>query len=117
MNELIPATASLTTAIKNVYDITTSMISTRKQNKLISAGQLCRLGNAIHQAVEEDRQSSMHQLMVSGRNMLIDSYKQISEYANTEFGDMLLDSLQKEFRYFTGYWEDYDQLTRPGGFR
>lgn len=117
MNELIPATASLTTAVKNVYDITTSLISTRKQNKLISTGQLRRLEVAIHHAVEEDRQSGLHQLMVSGRNMLMDSYSQISEYANTEFGDMLLDSLHREARYFADYWDDYSHLTRPGGFR
>lgn len=117
MSELIPTTASLTTAVKNVYDITLGLISTRKQNKLITAGQLRLLGNAIHQAVEEDRMAGMHRLMVSGRNNLIESYNQISEFANTNFGDMLLETLRKECRYFDGYWESYDRLTIPGGFR
>jgi hypothetical protein len=55
--------------------------------------------------------------MLNGRSMLIESYKQISDYANTDFGDMLLDSLKREARYFQGYCEDYDRLTKPGGLR
>ena len=117
MNELIPTTASLTTAIKNIYDITTSMISTRKQNKLITSGQLRQFEHAIQQAIEANRQAGMHRLMMHGRDLLAESEAQVSRYANTEFGDILLDSLHREYRYFLGYWEDYDRLTKPGGFR
>ena len=117
MSGLIPTTASLTTVFKNVYDITTGIIGSRKQNKLIAAGQLRLLGNAIQQAVERERMAGMHHLMVSGRKYLIDSYNQIKEYANTDFGDMLLESLQRECRYYYGYCEDYDRMTRMGGIK
>lgn len=117
MNGLIPATASLTTVFKNVYDITTGIIGSRKQNKLITAGQLRLLENAIQQAVEQERMAGMHHLMVSGRNYLIDSFNQIKEYANTDFGDILLESLQMECRYYNGCCEDYNRMTRMGGLK
>lgn len=117
MNELITSTSSLTTAVKNVYDITVSMISLRKQNRLISAGQLQLLKNAVQQAVEEDRITGMHYLMTHSRGLLVDSFNQVNVYANTDFGLILLESLKKEYFYFMKYCEDYDRLTRPGGFR
>lgn len=117
MKELVTTTASLTTAVKNVYDISSNLIVMRKQNKLISAGQLRQLGVAISRVIEEERMAGMHSLMTKGRDLLVDSFKQIQDYANTDFGDMLLETIREEARYFKGYWDDYDHFTKPGGFR
>lgn len=117
MKELVTTTASLTTAFKNVYDISNGLFIMRKQHKLISAGQLRQLGIAINRALEEERMAGMHSLMTKGRNNLIDSFNQIQQYANTEFGDMLLETIRDEARYYKGYCDDYDRLTRPGGFK
>lgn len=117
MNGMIPTASALTTTVKNVYDITTSMLSTRKQHKLVTAGQLQLLGNEIQRVLEEDRMAGIHLLESRGRNYLIDSYNQILEYANTEFGDMLMETLRKECRFFDRYCEDYERMTKPVRFR
>lgn len=115
MNNLIPTSASATTAVKNVFDIVTSLVSMRKKNKLITAGQLQQLGTAIRLAVEADRMAGMHTLMVNGRNKLMDSFNQIKDYANTPFGDMLLETVRDECRYYKGYCDNFDRLTKFGG--
>jgi len=117
MKELVTTTASLTTAVKNVYDISSNLIVIRKQHKLISAGQFRQLGVAISRVIEEERMVGMHSLMTKGRDLLIDSFKQAQDYANTDFGDMLLETIRDEARYFKGYWDDYDRFTKPGGFK
>lgn len=117
MKELVTTTASITTAFKNVYDISNGLLLMRKQHKLISAGQLRQLSIAMNRALEEERMSGMHSLMTKGRGYLIDSMNQIQDYANTDFGDMLLETVRDEARYYSGYCEDYDRLTRPGGFK
>lgn len=117
MKELITTTASLTTAFKNVYDISNNLIIMRKQHKLISAGQLRQLGVAISRAIEEERMAGMHSLMMKGRELLIDSFNQIQYHVNTDLGDMLLETVKEEARYYKGYWDDYDRLTRVGGFK
>ena len=116
MNNLIPTTTSFSVAAKNVYDITTSLISTRKQNKLIKAGQLRQLEIAIYSANKAYGQSCMHGLMNSSREYLIDSYNQISKYLNTDFGDMLLEMLRSELNYYKGYCDDFNRLIRLGDF-
>lgn len=121
MSELISIAASLSSAAKNAYDITTDMISTRKQNRLITSAQIRRFKNAIDEALERERQKAriegVHALETSARNMIIDSYKQIETYANTPIGIMLMESVCSEMRYLQGCIEDYDRSMRVGGLR
>lgn len=117
MNDLITTATSLTAAAKNVYDVASGMISSRKQNKLVTAAQVHRLENAIRQALEADRMAAIHALSNSERNYLIDSFNQIKDYANTPMGIMLLETVRDEARYMRGYIDDYDRLTKAGGYR
>ena len=119
MSDLIPIAASLTSAAKNVYDIATDMISTRKQNRLITSAQIRRFKNAIDEALERERQKAriegVHALETSARNMIIDSYKQVESYGNSPIGIMLLETVRDEMRFLQGYVDDYDRNTKVGG--
>lgn len=119
MKEIIPIAASLTTAAKNVYDISADMISTRKQNKLISSAQVRRLKIAIDEAIIRERETTrskgFHTLRTQKAGMLMQSYAQIEKYVNTPIGPLLLENIQDEARDLSGCIDAYDRSTRSGG--
>lgn len=115
MTHNLPATfASVTTGVKNVYDIASQLIRARRQNRLINAGQLQQLNIAIQATLQADRIAAVHKLEGNAREFLIDTYKDIERYLNTPIGDMLLESLKREARFYDSCLYDYGRLTRPG---
>lgn len=115
VTEIVTTTSALTTAVKNAHDITTGLINTRKQNRLISTGQLNRLNISIQEAIVADRMKGMHTLETYGRNCLMDSYHQIEEHLNTPLGDMLLETIRDELRFYESCLIDFERSTRNGG--
>lgn len=113
--DLIPVTASLTQAAKNVIDVSTTLLSFRKKNKLISAGEARKLEQAILQALEAERQAQVHKLMMAGRSMVFESFAQYEPYANTPMGDFILESVRQEAKYMMECVDDYYHATRWGG--
>lgn len=111
-NEIITSAASLSAAAKNIYDISCDLLSTRKRNKAISAGQMRQLENAINFALKLDSMNHTHYLVTTSRNYLKDSFKELQEYANTPFGDLLLDEIYEESQYYKNYIDDYFNLSR-----
>lgn len=118
MNPNLPSTiVSVSTGLKNVFDIATHLIGIRRQNRMITSAQLERLNVAIQAAIQADRIAAVHKLESSARSFLIDTYRDIEEDLNTPIGDMLLESLQREAKAYSNCMSDFAYLTRPGGYR
>lgn len=118
MNDPVSIITSLTTAAKNVKDISTDLINTRKQNRIISAAQLRRMKNAIEEALERDRTENYlkghHYLHKLSYAMLLDSYREYEPYANTVIGDLLLREIHQEALRLDEQISFYDRRSRMG---
>ena len=110
--ELITAASAVTTGVKNVYDITTQLIRNRKQNKLITKGELQYLDVQITRTIQLVRQDARHRLSMSAMDKLEESYSRfVARDPNSTFGLMALELLRDEWQAYLTYNKTFDELT------
>lgn len=113
---MAPITA-LSMAVKSVCDVTNSMISTRKQNKLVSKAQIARLETYIDRVVTCERMVAYHELWNVASSNLVDSYEKIKGHENSPIGAILMESLRKEALAYDSILEDFLHLPNGRGPR
>mgnify|MGYP006873121365 CR=1 FL=1 len=110
--ELITTASAVTTGVKNVYDITTQLIRNRKQNKLITKGELQYLEVQMTKTIQLARQDARHKLSMSAQRNLEESYSHVAECdPNSPLGQMALELLRSEWQAYLSYSRDFDELT------
>lgn len=116
--ELITAVSAATTGVKNVYDITTQILRNRKQNKLITEGELEYLEVQIASAIQAAREDAKHALYISAQDKLWESCSRLRECdPNSLFGQLSLELIRDECQSYLSYGNDFDRLTSRGFFR
>lgn len=98
---------ALSTAVKNVTDVTTVMLSGRKRNKLITKGQMRQLEVYIDRVVYNERMLAVGDLFKTVQTNLIESCNRIKGYENTFVGDLLLEIISEEAVIYKRIIDDF----------
>lgn len=116
-NELITTVSSVTTGVKNIFDITTNMITNRAKNKLITQAELQYLKVTVQRTIELARGDARHRLSEHFLDNLQDTYQRIEDCdPNSMYGQIVFEMLRSEAASYFRYIEDFDLLTQQGFF-
>lgn len=106
------ALAVISAGAKTICDITSALVSKRKRNSLIRAGELKSLEVEIKRALAYARMTAIHQLEDYACNCLLESYNRFLQCdVNSPYGSYALSILNDEARYFRDCVEDFVRLT------
>lgn len=117
MPDPITTVTALSTAVKNVADVTTSMISSRKQNRLVAKGEIMRLEAYIQRVIYLTRMNAVRDLMGSAQANLIKSYENVKGYINSPIGGLLLETVNEEANAYRSYIDDFVHMWLGSGPR
>lgn len=110
--ELVTVVSAATTGVKNICDITNQLINKRKQNKLITKGEMDCLKIKVNEAICQAKQNARHNFSLSAQDKLLESYTRIGEHdLNSPFGLIALELLRDELQAYILYGQDFDRLT------
>jgi len=98
---------ALSTAVKNVTDVTTVMLSVRKRNRSIEKGQMRQLQVYIDRVVYNERMLAVGDLFKTVQTNLIESCNRIKGYENTFVGDLLLEIINEEAVIYKRIIDDF----------
>ena len=98
---------ALSTAVKNVTDVTTVMLSVRKRNRSIEKGQMRQLQVYIDRVVNNERMLADGDLFKTVQTNQIESCNRIKGYENTFVGDLLLEIINEEAVIYKRIIDDF----------
>lgn len=111
MYQLITATASATTAIRNVYELLRELAIYRRQHRIIPLAKIQLLREAVNRAVALARLDGIHDIEEHARALLSKSLKDVEKYRNTPLGDYYIRSFEIEWNSYQIVCGDYLRCT------